>query len=96
MSAIIKAFQSGRQYTSHGQRIAYKMIVEDTSHELVAVSKVAFYDVDRMIGGVLNVIHTTGRPIRDQDVLESYDAGGYEWLSDKELEVELMRAAAAL
>lgn len=93
----IKTFQTGRQYTSHGQRIAYQITQPDSGDDpFVQISTVAFYDVDRMIGGLVNVVHFDGQPVSDKDVLDAYDAGGYKWLSDRELEYQLIRAASIL
>ncbi len=93
----IKTFQTGRQYTSHGQRIAYQVTQPDSGDDpFVQISTVAFYDVDRMIGGLVNVVHFDGKPVSDKDVLDAYDAGGYKWNSDQALESQLRIAAAAL
>jgi len=74
------AFNTGRMYCpTNGQRIAYTVIEEDQTDDgsLVYVDRVAFVDVDRHISGVLNVVRV-GDKIRNEDVLESYDAGGYQ------------------
>lgn len=74
------AFNTGRMYCpTNGQRIAYTVIEEDQTDDgsLVYVDRVAFVDADRHISGVLNVVRV-GDKIRDEDVLQSYDAGGYQ------------------
>lgn len=74
------AFNTGRMYClTNGQRIAYTVVEEDKSDDgsMVYVDRVAFVDADRHISGVLNVVRI-GDKIRNEDVLQSYDAGGYQ------------------
>lgn len=80
MSDKFYAFNTGRMYCpTNGQRIAYTVVEEDKSDDgsMVYVDRVAFVDADRHISGVLNVVRI-GDKIRHDDVLQSYDAGGYD------------------
>lgn len=92
----IQSFNTGRQYTAQGQRIAFSVIETDTDQSTVAISQVAFVDVDRMITGILNVFHHRDEQVHQKDVLRSYDAGGYAWLSDQSLKDQLTAAATAI
>jgi len=67
----IHAFQTGRQYSPHGQRIAYAEIerVGPPDQERV---KVGFADVDRMVYGVVLLFVAS-----DRGVLHAYDHGFY-------------------
>lgn len=83
------AFNTGRQYSSKGQRIAWVPILGTAQGVLVA-----FYDVDRMINGVVRIDGV----ISDDRVLAAYDAGGYTqhgWISHT-LQDALKAAAEAL
>jgi hypothetical protein len=55
-----RAFNTGRCYTIHGQRIAYTVL---------GPNRVAMMDIDRQISYVLNM----PAPLRDSDVLRAYD-----------------------
>lgn len=95
-----KAFNTGRMYCpTNGQRIAYTVIEEDKTDDgsLVYVDRVAFVDADRHISGVLNVVRV-GDKIRNEDVLQSYDAGGYQagLYEFGDLEERLVKVARAL
>ncbi|WP_223448928.1 hypothetical protein [Pseudomonas sp. BF-R-19] len=45
---MLHAFNTGRQYTAKGQRIAYIEVTRDAD-EFVPISQVVFYDMDRHI-----------------------------------------------
>lgn len=92
----IQSFNTGRQYTAQGQRIAFSVIDIDTDDSTLAISRVAFVDVDRMITGVLKIAHHRDDQVHQKDVMSSYDAGGYTWLSDQRLKDQLTAAASAL
>lgn len=61
----IKVFNTGRQYSDKGQRIAYVLIGE----------VVYFVDVDREIDG--EIVKSIYLPVTDAWVLGRYDAGNY-------------------
>jgi hypothetical protein len=91
----IRAFQTHRQYTAHGQRIAYAEISRDAD-EHVALAEVAFVDVDRGIDGVLRIAVLAGEAIEPRYVLDGYDHGGYGYSSDQAMKDALKAAALAL
>jgi hypothetical protein len=72
----IQAFNTGREYSEHGQRIAWGIAGEGI---------VAFADIDRNICGTLALapIEVFGDvlPITRREVLAGYDATRYEHLS---------------
>lgn len=71
----IKTFNTGRQYSAQGQRIAYavaKAHEETPGLEDYTVYDVYMYDADR---GVHGVLRTVGKPT-DRAVLASYDHDG--------------------
>ncbi|SUE95905.1 Uncharacterised protein [Ectopseudomonas mendocina] len=94
----IQAFNTGRQYAPKGQRIAYKVIStqSEPDYQHLSTSQVAFNDVDRMITGIVAVMHMNGDQPSKERVLQCYDAGGYKHLFDQELEDQLANAARAL
>lgn len=84
----INTLNTGRQYTSHGQRIAWAELLKTPEGALVG-----FYDADRE---VCNVVLVAGYPVDDAAVLNQYDLSNYvrgHWLPDG---VEETLKAAAL
>ena len=70
----IRVFNTGRMYTSKGQRIAYAPLLRIAG----AGHLVAFYDVDRMIHQVVRVHRTVlSEAEMDAAVLAQYDASAY-------------------
>jgi len=91
----IHAFNTGRTYTREGQRIAYTETGRDAD-EFLQLATVAFYDVDRMVDGLLTVAVDAGAPVTDRAVLSAYDHGGYGYIADYALRDQLKAAAAAV
>lgn len=92
---VIHAFQTGRQYTAQGQRIAYVEVGRNTD-DFGALVEVAFYDIDRGIDGRLKVWASTGEVVTNAAVLQSYDLCAYVWNPDYALKDRLHHAALAL
>lgn len=77
----IKVFQTGRQYSDKGQRIAYTC---DEEH-------IYFVDADRGIDGVfMNAFND--KSISSLYLLSLYDAGGYDFFKPTEYELEIRDA----
>jgi len=91
----IRAFNTGRTYTAHGQRIAYAEISRD-DHPHIPIAEVVFYDVDRHIDGQIKVVAFPHEPVNDHALLQAYDHGGYVYSADRELLAQLKAAAEAL
>lgn len=72
ITAPIYTFNTGRQYTTEGQRIAWLPLLREVGTDGDS-TLVAFYDVDR---GVHNVVRVKGVP-GDDKVLEQYDQCAY-------------------
>lgn len=68
----IHTFNTGREYTEHGQRIAWGVLVREA---ISGASIVAFVDVDRHISEVVRV--KGHRLPTDFDVLKQYDERAY-------------------
>lgn len=68
---FIATFNTGRQYTAQGQRIAYTEIAQVQTPEARKV-KVLFADVDRGVYGVVVLFVAS-----DEGVLHAYDKGFY-------------------
>lgn len=87
-----RAFQTGRMYTPHGQRIGYVVLLTEVGGSHL----VAFHDVDRMVS---NVIRVTGE-VTTAKILEQYDRCAYlrDYLIpnavDDLLQVEAMKLPA--
>lgn len=64
-TSTVRAFNTGRLYTEHGQRIAWTVLDAE---------RVAMVDLDLMIEYVLT-LHSVAdlAPLRDSDVLKAYD-----------------------
>lgn len=79
---MIKTFNTGRQYSPQGQRIAYRLasISADADVPGMDWASVEFVDIDRGVSGVLTVLLMNGETLTDRYVLAAYDAGGYAWL----------------
>jgi len=92
---IIQAFNTGRTYTREGQRIAYTVVSRDAD-DFLQLATVAFYDVDRMVDGVLTIAVDPEAAVKDRDVLNAYDRGGYGYIADYALRDQLKTAAAAV
>lgn len=90
----IRAFQTCRQYTAKGQRIAYAEISR-TMDEWGGVVEVVFVDVDRHIDGLLS-FGLFGAALSNDAVLRAYDHGGYGYSPDRALLAQLKAAAEAL
>jgi hypothetical protein len=73
----IKVFQTGRQYSEKGQRIAY--LIDETC--------IYFVDVDRGLDGKLAYSTTARLPITNRDVLALYDMGNYKWFEIDEFPI---------
>ena len=72
----IKVFQTGRQYTDKGQRIAY----------MVDADNIYFVDVDRGIDGVFpNTFNDES--INSSWLLYMYDTGGCRYYEPKEIPI---------
>ncbi|RJG08660.1 hypothetical protein D3879_22465 [Pseudomonas cavernicola] len=61
---VIHTFNTGRQYTAHGQRIAYAELGR-REDEFGRMIQVAFADVDRQIVGVVTLYE---EPVSPSDV----------------------------
>lgn len=89
----IRAFNTGRLYSSKGQRIAFSVTGSTSKDDWFKVSKVVFVDIDRQIQGEMNVVHFNDAPVSNRDVLTSYDAGDYSGFSDQLLAEQLCEEA---
>jgi hypothetical protein len=102
------AWNTGRMYGTHGQRIAARLVFIDTQTTRDAF--VAFFDVDREIWGMVHTPHldetTTPRDVR-QCAMSGYDANVYQtgffpyqlaygWEAVRELTDELRALALAV
>lgn len=88
----IKAFQTGRQYTREGQRIAWAVtnLFEDGWCE------VTFHDLDRCVEG-RSVLPKAPEAVTDADVLLLYDHGAYRgYIENPTLKLALRDAAKAV
>jgi hypothetical protein len=91
----IRTFNTGRTYTPKGQRIAYAEISRDDDPHL-PIATVVFYDVDRHIDGLLQVVAYPNEPVTQHALLQAYDHGGYVYSADRALLARLKAAAEAL
>lgn len=77
------AFETDRQYhPTKPQIVECKVIEVDLDRAIVVVY---FYDRVRMIAGILNILKFDEDDITAQDVLDSYDAGGYYYLTSQQI-----------
>lgn len=83
----IHTFNTGRMYTTEGQRIAY---TETQGDDMTAT--VVFYDYDRGVNGEVTLV----RPVTDARLLLAYDRSHYGYSSDYALLDQLKAAAAAV
>jgi hypothetical protein len=72
----MQRFNSGRGYSEHGQRIVYKVLEVREDDGMTSFQDVAFYDIDRSVGGVLFVIACGD--LKEADIMSAYDAGEYK------------------
>lgn len=80
------AFNTGRHYTRHGQRIAATRTGTD---------QVAMVDADRLI--MVTLFVPGDAPAAQHEILEAYDRGWYSTgINDPALEAALFAAARAL
>lgn len=91
LGAEIHAFNTGRGYTSMGQRIAWTWAKEPYSDDLGISYRVCFYDVDRGIYGTLLLLGK--EPDRDGLMAAYMHCNYYGWIVDFEVR-EALRAAA--
>ncbi len=85
----IHTFNTGREYTKHGQRVAWALLLREVGGGNI----VAFVDADR---GVSNVVRVDGHMLPDNlDVLNQYDKCAYlrNYLIPGDVEDALREAA---
>lgn len=73
----IKTFNTGRQYTPEGQRIAYVIVKRVEVDGNFVANYVFFVDADRDVDGVVIIHGHEADEITKQQVLKAYDDGGY-------------------
>jgi len=96
----IHVFNTGRQYTRAGQRIAWAILSkeQDEDFPFVTTYDIVFSDLDRMIWGRMEVpIWDGDLPNMNEEILRHYDGLAYQWdpLAD-ELNDQLREAARKL
>ncbi|MDH1555935.1 hypothetical protein N5E86_15890 [Stutzerimonas stutzeri] len=87
----IHTFNTGREYTKHGQRVAWALLLREVGGGNI----VAFFDADR---GVSNVVRVDGHMLPDNlGVLNQYDKRAYlrNYLIPGDVEDALREAALA-
>jgi|GEM_PF-6348889 len=79
---MIRTFNTGRQYSAEGQRIAYRVTSIKPDEDVPGMdwATVEFADIDRGISGVLSIMLMSEESVTGLCVLNAYDAGGYGWL----------------
>ena len=91
---VIK-FQTGREYTEHGQRIAARLLNN---------GDIVFLDIDRDIDGVISANGINKKDIEDlyfnrTTIMDCYDNGNYSWANSfdrQELMAELATIAQSI
>jgi hypothetical protein len=72
----ITAFNSGRQYTSSGQRIAFAVICTSETDGFRS-HVIAFADVDREIYGTATLVKDDDSEVKPAEFMTRYDKGRY-------------------
>ncbi len=87
MTKAYGAFNSGRGYTEHGQRIGWCIAAVERDPEfdsdLFDLYTVVFYDLDRTINGVITVMGE----VTPVSVMREYDRGQYGYPDTEALRV---------
>ena len=90
----IHAFQTGRRYRKEGQRIAWQIFTSETDEDGCIIYVISFADADRNIDGVVRIkVGHSDIPLRNSDILDAYDSGGYGYDDDRDRTSSLYRAA---
>lgn len=86
MDAIKKTlvFNTGRQYSANGQRIAAALLSDDS---------IIFVDIDR---GLEYAIPAGGARFTQSSIMGAYDRGGLEWVNNHALIQDLSKMAAGV
>ena len=80
------AWNTGRYYTSAGQRIAWEFVATTSEGHVVS-----FADHDRMIDGTVTIDDDA---LENWNILRHYDQGGYGWDTDRERVRRLYKTAS--
>jgi hypothetical protein len=87
---FLQAFQSGREYSKHGQRIALGTVA----------NHLVFVDIDRGINGAFTMpdLEFISNLNMQNWFMSQYDAGGYMWIPEftSDIKAELEREAGKL